>query len=389
MKTLAVVVPIYNTAPYLRQCIDSLISQTRLPDEIILVDDGSTDGSGVICDEYACCYDVVSVIHQPNLGMPRARYRGIRSAKSDFITFVDSDDWIDCNTYQEIFSYDEDCDAYFFSHVRYYPDGRKVMSHYNFPSGFYDKKDIETRIIPYMIWDVKKQTFGLEQSIWSKIFRKSILIEEYEGSIQFEFTYGEDCSITWPIVTKLNSLYISDKAFYYYRQRESGQIPSYITNINFNHKLTLLYDYLADRLGMIPGMIKQLDYFYCNFSDLRLLLYHDRRDRHTYVFPFQKVPFGSKVVLYAAGNVGREYHRQLSLLHYCDIVAWVDQSNRSLIDDISVQPPTILREKSLAYDYVVIAVDSERVSQEITHNLLNMGIPNEKIIWSIRYYNQL
>lgn len=92
--TLAAVVPVYNVSAYLDRCMKSILEQTRVPDEIILVDDGSTDGSGAICDTYANRHLCVKVIHQENQGLSGARNTGIRAARSDYVTFIDSDDWL-------------------------------------------------------------------------------------------------------------------------------------------------------------------------------------------------------------------------------------------------------------------------------------------------------
>lgn len=92
---ISIIIPIYNVELYLSRCIDSVLNQTFQNYEIILIDDGSIDNSGNICDIYANNYKRISVIHQKNLGVSTARNVGIMHAKGDFITFVDADDWLD------------------------------------------------------------------------------------------------------------------------------------------------------------------------------------------------------------------------------------------------------------------------------------------------------
>ena len=93
---ISVIVPIYNVAPYLRKCLDSLKKQTMREIEVICIDDGSTDGSGEIADEYASDeFPIFRVIHTDNRGLSAARNRGIEEALADWIMFVDSDDWAD------------------------------------------------------------------------------------------------------------------------------------------------------------------------------------------------------------------------------------------------------------------------------------------------------
>lgn len=94
-KLISVIIPIYNTEPYLRHCIESVLKQTYSTFEIILVNDGSTDHCGEICDEYASDYDKIKVIHKENGGVSDARNTGLEVAKGQYITFIDSDDRVD------------------------------------------------------------------------------------------------------------------------------------------------------------------------------------------------------------------------------------------------------------------------------------------------------
>ncbi len=101
---LSVIVPVYNVESYLRRCVDSIINQTFTDIEVILVDDGSTDMSGAICDEYAIKFDNIRVVHKENGGLSSARNVGIDNAKGDMIAFVDSDDYINKNMYKNMIS---------------------------------------------------------------------------------------------------------------------------------------------------------------------------------------------------------------------------------------------------------------------------------------------
>lgn len=100
MKKLAVIVPVYNMELYLKECIESICRQTYTNLQIVLVDDGSTDKSSSICDEYAQADKRIIVIHQENTGKLKARYNGLMACDCEYVTFVDADDWIDINTYE-------------------------------------------------------------------------------------------------------------------------------------------------------------------------------------------------------------------------------------------------------------------------------------------------
>lgn len=135
---LSVVVPVYNVENYLRQCIDSILNQTLQDIEVILVDDGSTDRSAAICDEYAGADSRVKVFHQKNTGLVGARKKGVELSRSTYITFVDSDDFIEKESYSRAFnSMKEGTDVICFGITRYYEDGKSPQTEHSF---FNEKK---------------------------------------------------------------------------------------------------------------------------------------------------------------------------------------------------------------------------------------------------------
>ena len=101
---ISVIVPVYNTEKYLGRCVDSIINQTYTNLEIILVDDGSPDNSPAICDEYAKKDQRIKVIHKENGGLSSARNAGLDIAKGDFISFIDSDDWVEKDLFEVLVS---------------------------------------------------------------------------------------------------------------------------------------------------------------------------------------------------------------------------------------------------------------------------------------------
>ena len=99
---ITVIVPVYKVEPYLRQCIESILNQTYTEIEILLINDGSPDDCGKICEEYACLYDRVRAFHIENRGLSAARNYGLQQARGAFIGFVDSDDWIEPGMFQNM-----------------------------------------------------------------------------------------------------------------------------------------------------------------------------------------------------------------------------------------------------------------------------------------------
>ena len=103
MPSITVIIPVYNTGAYLSACLDSVAAQTHRDLQVILVDDGSTDGSGAICDAYAQKDRRFSAIHKPNGGVASAVAAGLRAAEGEYVGFVDSDDWLDPGYYEELY----------------------------------------------------------------------------------------------------------------------------------------------------------------------------------------------------------------------------------------------------------------------------------------------
>lgn len=146
MKTIGVVIPIYNTEEYLNECIESVINQTYKNIKIALVDDGSTDNSGKICDEYAKKDNRITVIHQDNLGMIRARYNGAKILECDYLTFVDSDDFIKKESYETfIEQMEQNIDIITWKAVFYHNNHHQESTRLNYNIGLYDYEKIKKK----------------------------------------------------------------------------------------------------------------------------------------------------------------------------------------------------------------------------------------------------
>ena len=113
---ISVIIPVYNVEKYLKRCLDSVINQTYKNLEIILIDDGSTDKSGNICDEYAAKDKRIIVIHKENGGLSDARNKGLDICTGDYISFIDSDDWIENGFYEYVVNNVKDNDLLIFDY---------------------------------------------------------------------------------------------------------------------------------------------------------------------------------------------------------------------------------------------------------------------------------
>ncbi len=259
MPKLSVIVPVYNTEKYLRECLDSILAQTFTDFELILVDDGSTDQSGAICDEYAKADQKVRVIHLKKVGVTAARKYGVEISSGEYITFVDSDDRIDHDMYRVMFEQETAdiliCDMVYFS------DDHK----YEIPScvdpGHYDKQKMNERFYANMLFDYTCGGPAISPSFCNKLIRSEIL-RNVINNVDDCITYGEDALCTYACMLDAESIQIINSTLYYYRENPSSicntyndktfskmillgtELDRFLTKRNFNaaHQL---YGYLA------------------------------------------------------------------------------------------------------------------------------------------------
>lgn len=247
---LSVIVPVYNTKEYLRECIDSILAQTYHNYELILVDDGSTDGSSEICDEYAEKSENVFVIHKENCGLLHTRKVGFAAAKGEYISYIDSDDFIAPDMYEYMMSkiseYNVDIAI---CNMAWYKFGDVTpMTTYN-KHGYYNKQRLEEEIYPYMLFSCDPQKSGLIPSLCNKIIRKKVL-DNVLAHADNSISYGEDALCSYPCVLDSDSIYIAeDKFFYFYRQISSSLTNSYDKKLldKFNLLITLLDSAFSER----------------------------------------------------------------------------------------------------------------------------------------------
>lgn len=206
MSRISVLVPVYNVAPYLKRCVESLLAQTYTDFEVLLVDDGSTDGSAAICDECAANDKRIQVVHQDNQGVSAARNTGLdwarAQATSEYITFVDSDDWVEPNYLDELAKgIATGSDIACVGHAR-------VDSH-----GYRARQFVETswRIVTPEDYIVSDDTFA-RVSAWGKLYRKDL----FDGVRYPDGRIMEDAFTTPIVIAKAAKVAMCEKALYNY-----------------------------------------------------------------------------------------------------------------------------------------------------------------------------
>ena len=248
---VSIIVPIYNSEKYMSKCIESILNQTLSEIEIILVNDGSTDNSRKIIENYAKKDNRIKVIHQQNSGPSVARNKGIRIAKGKYIGFVDSDDYIEPNMYEELYNNANNKNievamcSYNEKHL--YNDIEYVIKPKLDSNRIYEKEDIKQGIISTFS---KNDNYGF-YSLCNKLYLKEWLIKE-NLTIDTNRDHGEDARLNLILLTKVNSIYFINKPLYnyYIRKRESlttvvrDNMYKYILdNKNFHDYLCNLYGY--------------------------------------------------------------------------------------------------------------------------------------------------
>lgn len=378
MSILTVVVPIYNTEKYLNQCIDSIINQKLEDIEVILVDDGSTDASGRICEDYAAYDSRIRVIHQKNQGMLAARYTGTLAATGQYISFVDADDWIDKETYSLFLpQMQEGIDIIIYGKGVETANSGTARPLFLYEEGYYDKNRIRSEIWKNALWDEKHRRSGIPHSLCDKIFKRELILQSY-GLIEEKchINIGEDAMILFPILQWVESAYISHCCLYHYR-KHLANTPAYVLEDGYFRNLFNWYEYLDRHTGEITGIKKQLDYIYMNLMKARREYYGDYVRNDEYLFPFDRVPPKSKIILYGAGRVGSTYYDQLRRIHYVDLIGWMDKNFEKYPEKELSDPESIDR---LTFDFIVIAVESDTIDADIRRWLYSKGIDQNKLV---------
>ena len=205
---VSVIVPVYNVEPYLYRCVDSLTGQTLTDIEIILVDDGSTDGCGRICDEYAAADPRVRVVHQENAGLSEARNAGIDRARADYLMFVDSDDWVEpdfCRIPFEL-AVKQRADLVIFQ-FRKRRNGKELRRHYSIAEG----PKTQEEALDIILW-------GAAMAAWNKLYHREL----FRNNRYPKGRVYEDVFLTPVLVHEARHIFYSSAVLYNLEYREGS-----------------------------------------------------------------------------------------------------------------------------------------------------------------------
>lgn len=212
---VSVIVPIYNVENYLPRCVDSIINQEYKNLEIILVDDGSPDNSPQLCEEYAKKDNRIKVVHKENGGLSDARNAGMKIATGEYVSFIDSDDWLDLKTFSVTISkmLETKSEIGAFDFVKAYDDVEATPDLSDEFEVMSSEQAIESTID-----NVKVRT-----QVWNKIYKRSLLdgIEFIKGKL------NEDEFFTFRVLHRANNIVYLHRQCYYYYQRQTSIMGNY------------------------------------------------------------------------------------------------------------------------------------------------------------------
>lgn len=277
MPYFSLILPVYNGEKYVKRCVNSLLRQEYTDYEIILVDDGSTDSSGSICDKLADKNNNIFAYHKENGGLSDARNYGMDRAKGNYILFIDSDDWVDekllISLHNHLNKSNVDILKFGFQKMQEGNYKNTFFSYFNI--GVYDRRQIEETILPYTIGP--KRLFCYEQnackSVWSHVYSLNFLRENNIRFVSEREILNEDYLFNLHTLLYAKSLEVTHYILYYYDYREGSLSKRYITN-EFERKLKLHREYklLLERNGLFeryetPYYSECVDGFYACISN--------------------------------------------------------------------------------------------------------------------------
>jgi glycosyltransferase involved in cell wall biosynthesis len=376
-QLVSIIIPIYGVELYLKQCIESVLSQTYQNLQIILVNDGSKDKCGEICDYYATKDTRIHIIHKQNEGLVNARKSGLAIAEGDYVTFVDGDDWVRenfiYNLVQPAIKYNTD--FIIAGYIReFYGKEDKIIP--KLPIGYYSKEDLVENILPNALYNGIFFQHGISTYVWNKLFKLTKL-KHYLAIVDKNIVMGEDAALTYPYLFNCDNLYITDATDYLYRQRPNSIVKS-VPNLKFEYsQLSLLFKHLKKHISKFIhiDIEQQLKlYFYAQILIRSGGVIND--DIKT--IPFSNIDTAKDIVIYSSGSFGQHLISSIQKLNFYNIISWLDEDHvESQIFGLEVNSIDYILE--IDFDLVLIASIDEKYTNSAVSKLKNLGISKDKI----------
>lgn len=428
MKSIdfSIIIPVYNASRFLEECLESVLDQTHKNIEVICIDDASADGSLEISRQYAKQDQRIRIIAESiNVGTSKARKDGVLCSRGKYILFVDADDKLMNNACERLLEIEAEEPADIVQFDAYVNECNGISKEQAEEVARYLKPCCEK----IGIEEMRRRCFGigsLSHSLWGKIFsgdvcRKafayisddkmimaedmyayfaiSVFAETYRGIPDKLYQYNYGAGITRAKKEFLDSfedncqqLLVPSKCMEFIQ--DIGMEKKYAALVEETRKylidvfLCFWINYNNNINGDNIASIQKILLKYCTKEDLgyvcvRLSMYFQNREammaNHGWTFPYHCIPRDSRIIIYGAGNVGKDYYDQIIKTGYCEIVAWVDQAYEQIekTKNIILSPEII---KNVDYDYIVIAIRNIEIKNEVKKYLISMGVQKADIV---------
>ena len=391
---ISIIVPAYNNEKYIEKCVVSISGQTLQDIEIIIVNDGSRDRTQNIIEKLKKEDIRIKLISQKNMGATAARKRGIAEAKGEWIGFVDADDWIEADMYEQLLSLAEknNCELVSSGITHDYEDNRPSDELYD---NYEEKKylDIKKDIWPTMLFDESIGDMGLKCTLVNKLYRKEIL-EKAFLNITEKVTYGEDALTLYSYCLLIHSMYIKRKSYYhYYIHSESKCRTPNETLITNNYYLYTNLKAMFEKQSEKYLLLKQLRHYLISLEKYTLKgIYNiDLLPYIKWDFSGYKDVYDKKIIIYGGGACGQAFFNEISRRKKeQNIVAWVDVNYLTVRENClyDIQPIEYINQ--CQFDVIIVAVKNKQNAQNIIKTLENkFHIDARKINWYPVQYDKI
>lgn len=387
---LSIVVPVYNVASYLTRSIESILSQTYRNLEVILVNDGSTDGSGDVCEKYARLDPRVKLISQENQGASAARRNGVRLASGTYMGFIDPDDYIDADFYEQLMACRGTFDVVISQWLRESDSGIRRCYDTFRPGAYETPEDMEFLLrhlinvsLPGGSVNIKP---GIAAYLWNKLFRTSLVKEAVE-EIHVDLPVNNDRPIIYCVMLKCRSVLVTEICGYHYMVREGSIAHAVDRDCRYLKSACAFYGLMESMLDGDPRREFLLPQVQLKTAEeltrvpVKMGFPKEARlQLKTPVFPFVNLLEGKRIALYGADLLGNSYRRQILKWNVCEIAVWVDEAWEEYARaGLEVSPVEHLLDRP--YDCVVLAVSDQASADSIRRKLIGMGIEDSRILW--------
>ncbi|WP_024866217.1 glycosyltransferase family 2 protein [Butyrivibrio sp. FCS014] len=377
-ELVSVVITIYNIIDYLEKCVASVSKQTYKKLEIILVDDGSTDGSAKRCEELATEDARIKVIHKENGGVVSARKAGIKEATGQYFLNIDGDDWIEENMIellvQNIHKDDSDIAV-----CGFWREGDE-REEYTWPSS------------NFTITETKKNKIAIDwlngelnciEVVWNKLYKTDLFRSVYE-SVPNYLSNGEDVIAFFYLISHGVKVCVLDIKLYHYVSR-LGSVSQSSDGTKSMASRELMIGFLAQEIEKgfdVPKDVLDNWIIAETMSEISKNIIGGDSFIQTFYTNNIKMMRGKKVVIYGAGKVGKDLFKQLAACEDINICMWIDRNFQKYSYGFH-EVNSIDALTTMDYDVIMVAILDKKIYESIRSSLIEQfEISKDKIIWS-------